>query len=223
MKTTKASSLLLAIAVGTSAGCTSMRMKYQATIQNDQGSEAEYVYENSYSTSGDALGCGLTAIFYGGWCWVYAFKPTSSERQAFREHAHDELKKKYGVSDFQLQSETIRKTAWSEGPETADLKYVSIAVSKGKPSLRSTTAMRIGMTRDEVVALLGEPGFSSMVEGRFRWTFNLPRDDRFLSGIEPYYVDFGSDNRSSAFGIDKDEADRRAAIGSENVTPHRER
>jgi hypothetical protein len=79
------------------------------------------------------------------------------------------------------------------------------------------------MTRDEVSALLGEPSYSAGSDGRYRWTFDLPRDDRFLAGVEPYYVDFGDDHRALAFGIDKDESERRAAIHEGNVSTSRDR
>src|SRR5690606_28445426 len=60
-------------------GCATIRLEYRADVELADGEEAEATYARSYDTTGHMIGCIITGVIYGGWCWAYALMPFASQ------------------------------------------------------------------------------------------------------------------------------------------------
>lgn len=103
--------------------CTSMNMAYEADLQTEQG-PAHFTYERTYKTRGYAWACGLTAIFYGGWCWFYFAKPKTSDKREIMADAQEEIRTKYHLDKFEIRSEFAHKRSWDDLPTRSNLVYL---------------------------------------------------------------------------------------------------
>lgn len=112
------------------SSCASMRMRYEADVEDGQNKSGHFTYEKTYSTTGSAVGCWLTAIFYGGWCWAYLAKPFGSEIEILTAEAQGELRNKYDYAHIVLKSESILRMNWQLGSTTSN--YLPYQKSIGK-------------------------------------------------------------------------------------------
>lgn len=85
---------LLALAVGIGSGC-STTATVRGTLLYEEAPgvrPTEYRYEatESFDTSGLAVWCGLTAVFYGGACWAYLALPFEDHKAIAIGHARDD-------------------------------------------------------------------------------------------------------------------------------------
>ncbi len=114
-------------------GCTSIRMRYEADVENgDNGEAGHYTYEKSYSTTGSAVSCWISAVFYGGWCWTYLAKPWGNETGALISDAQTELHSRYKFGQIILKSESTMKVNWESGSTTSN--FIPYQKFKEKPS-----------------------------------------------------------------------------------------
>lgn len=84
----------------------------KSPYKSSQGSGI-ITYERSYDVGGGMpLWCGLSAIFYGGACWVYLAMPIVPQEQKLLKDATEELNAKLGSMDAVLESPEVRRLSW---------------------------------------------------------------------------------------------------------------
>lgn len=59
------------------------------------------------------LWCGLTAIFYGGACWVYLAMPFVPAENQIAKDATDIVNTKLGANDVVLECPEVKRLSWS--------------------------------------------------------------------------------------------------------------
>jgi hypothetical protein len=116
-------------------GCTTYRGAYQADIVVDNQRTGCVRYEGDIDTSGFALACGLTAIFYGGACWAYVALPHDDDIDEMRARATAKLEAK-GVKNFQLLREDARKL---------DVENASAEVFAAEQNVQTCDTSRVQM------------------------------------------------------------------------------
>jgi hypothetical protein len=99
-------------------GCTTIRMKYESTVNVD-GVSLPYTYTNSYPVGGaHASLCMLTGIFFGGYCWYYLVMPTVLQKGQAIGEAQNRLPSQLAGKKFEeIGPYSVSKVGFDEGPE----------------------------------------------------------------------------------------------------------
>lgn len=106
-----------------------MRMEYRAAIEVQPESEGkpkvyEVLYYDSDDLYGSAVACGLTAFYYGGWCWTYLFRPFSSDKRQFMQQAQARLEGEFG-DRYSLHISEVNLAGWSDQARSFSYKELS--------------------------------------------------------------------------------------------------
>jgi hypothetical protein len=100
------------------AGCTTIRMKYESTVEVE-GVSQPYTYINSYPVGGaHASLCMLTGIFFGGYCWYYLVMPTVLQKGQAIQEAQNRLPSQLAGKKFEeVGPYSVSKVSFDEGTE----------------------------------------------------------------------------------------------------------
>jgi hypothetical protein len=96
-------------------GCNSLSLRYEADIETDKGM-AHYTFDETVKTHWQAAGCGITAIFYGGFCWRYFGEPFSGARSEISADAEKTIREKYQITKYEIKTDSIKKLGWFSAP-----------------------------------------------------------------------------------------------------------
>jgi hypothetical protein len=110
--------LLVLMACLSFAGCTTIRMKYESTVEVE-GVSQSYTYINSYPVGGaHASLCMLTGIFFGGYCWYYLVMPTVLQKGQVIQEAQNRLPSQLAGKKFEeVGPYSTSKVSFDEGAE----------------------------------------------------------------------------------------------------------
>ncbi|MEZ4744290.1 MAG: hypothetical protein R3B45_17880 [Bdellovibrionota bacterium] len=108
--------------------CTTMTAKYSANVTVHEPVDKnrtkmvkvyEVEYEKSSDTTWHAVACGVTGIFYGGWCWAYLAMPMAHQERNLAKQAENHLRQKvHKDSELTFLEVTYKKTGWSHKNES---------------------------------------------------------------------------------------------------------
>ena len=87
------------------------------------GREGTFVYEDSVSTVGHGIGCIVTGLYYGGWCWVYTLMPFSSDIEDMKYEGSRELRKSLKGKKVQITSQSVYKVGWNSSRSYSKLEW----------------------------------------------------------------------------------------------------
>lgn len=112
-------------------GCSTATFRYESQAQDGQGRDLSYRYEKSYDLGSNPVLCGLTGIFWGGWCWTYTGMPNSSQETQVKADAQADLQQKLGTKNFKIKSEAITRVSWGNRPPYSSLANTEQKVAFG--------------------------------------------------------------------------------------------
>ncbi len=99
------------------SSCSSIRMKYEATIVDDLFHTAQFEYYKSYDVGSLDTWCLATGIFLGGACWKYLALPTEELSRETAADAHKKIAEIFGQNNFKHNNVEVSSFGWSELPE----------------------------------------------------------------------------------------------------------
>ncbi|MCO4795403.1 MAG: hypothetical protein KC493_16910 [Bacteriovoracaceae bacterium] len=97
--------------------CSSVRMKYEATIVDDMFHTAQFEYYKSYDVGNLDTWCLATGIFLGGACWKYLSFPSKELEKSTAKDARRKLEEIFGINNFKHSNISVASFGWSELPE----------------------------------------------------------------------------------------------------------
>lgn len=103
--------------------CSSVRVKYKATIIDDYFESAEFEYERSLSAKKTQRMCMLTFFALGGFCWSYLTLPSEQMQSEVASGALAQIEKIFGPNNFRHRNIEIKRFGWSQLPN--DYRFVS--------------------------------------------------------------------------------------------------
>lgn len=92
------------------------------------------VYQDSVSTKFEGITCGLTAIFYGGTCWLFALMPYPWQQESIVLAAREHFESRFKKTKFKLFGSSIEKYGYNTG---ADLVYAVLTPPVGDDSVQT--------------------------------------------------------------------------------------
>lgn len=103
-------------------GCQTLRMQYESTLETDKGENQKFTYVDSYDVGGaHAVLCGITGIFFGGYCWFYLVMPTTVQQQVIIDDAQTYLTKQMNGKKFEENNVRISRVSFSDGEQKASI------------------------------------------------------------------------------------------------------
>ncbi|TNE95000.1 MAG: hypothetical protein EP326_15930 [Deltaproteobacteria bacterium] len=99
------------------SSCSSIRMKYEATIVDDLFHTAQFEYYKSYDVGNLDTWCMVTGIFLGGACWGYLAMPSEELSKSTAADAHKKMAQIFGENNFKHNNVQVSGYGWSELPE----------------------------------------------------------------------------------------------------------
>lgn len=102
------------------SSCSSVRIKYQATIVDDYFKTAQFEYYKSYPLEDLRRKCMLTAIFFGGACWGYLKEPSDELKKKVSREAHLMIEEIFGPNNFGHRNIEVTRFGWNDLPEDYD-------------------------------------------------------------------------------------------------------
>jgi hypothetical protein len=111
----------------------SLRLSYTGALVTDANKKHSFVYQNSVDTKLEGITCGLTAIFYGGTCWLYALMPYPGQREQIKSMARDNFEYRLKKKTFKIIDSEVEKYGYNYGSESA---YVILNPPVGNDELQ---------------------------------------------------------------------------------------
>ena len=111
-------SVYLILAVILLSSCSSVRLRHEALVKNKQGQHKKYVYEKSYSTGSLPLYCGITGIFYGGYCWKYRYLPDVEMKHKLLTDSYQVLAKVIDLKSSKIYDENVIRLSFDNYPSS---------------------------------------------------------------------------------------------------------
>lgn len=99
------------------SSCSSIRMKYEATIVDDLFHTAQFEYYKSYDVGSLDTWCLATGIFLGGACWGYLALPNEALDKKTAKDAHKKIAEIFGENNFKHNNVQVSSFGWSELPD----------------------------------------------------------------------------------------------------------
>lgn len=99
------------------SSCSSIRMKYEATIVDDLFHTAQFEYYKSYDVGSLDTWCLATGIFLGGACWGYLALPNEELDKKTAKDAHQKIAEIFGENNFKHNNVQVASFGWSELPD----------------------------------------------------------------------------------------------------------
>lgn len=99
------------------SACSTVRVKYQATIVDDYFQTAEFEFYESYPLKKLRRDCFLTAIFLGGACWKYLSQPSHDIKNHVAKNARRQIEDIFGPNNFGHRNISIDHFGWSDLPK----------------------------------------------------------------------------------------------------------
>lgn len=96
--------------------CSTVRVKYEATIVDDYFKTAQFEYYQSYPLDELRKKCMLTAIFLGGACWNYLKEPNEQIIQEVQRDARLKIEEIFGPNNFGHRNITVNRFGWNNLP-----------------------------------------------------------------------------------------------------------
>jgi len=93
--------------------CLSLRLSYTGNVVTEDNKKHAFVYQDSVGTKLEGITCGLTAIFYGGTCWLFALMPYPSQREYVASMARDNLESRFQKTKFKLSNTSVEKYGYN--------------------------------------------------------------------------------------------------------------
>jgi len=114
--------------------CTTIRVRYEGEVLATDGTFAsKVILERSVPTQGHALACGLSAILYGGWCWIYLAMPMGYQKQEVRDQAQRLMASSSGCVTGNVINEKIKRSGWKSSADqfACSAQREQVAATKG--------------------------------------------------------------------------------------------
>lgn len=168
------------------ASCTSMRMSYDAQVNNKKNNVRQvFHYEKSYD-----LGylCPITGILYGGSCWLYSGYPNGEHITNMNNDAQNKLNELLGKNNWEISGFPVMvKKDWSNSGESfllnGDIPLETKIEAIGSP--QSETA------RTETAT---PPKYQFKNISNSNWQYSVTKD---MDGIKTYYATSTSKNKAN--------------------------
>ena len=151
-------------------------------IRSDGPSSERYcvIHRQSYSVLGSALGCAVTGIFYGGWCWTYFARPFSGEEWSFYQDTRRKILQEHDGRVTLLDYE-IHVNSWSYLPPLYSTQALEGSrcqrFSETLPPPEGTISMTGGQyVAGGIVSVLVPFGLGHAIQGRWStdgWKFTV--------------------------------------------------
>lgn len=175
--------MLLAATAIFSSSCTSMLLRYDAAVKLEDGKEVYYTRIKPVDVTSTSIICGITGIYYGGWCWAYLSHPFYSHRSEFIESAQKDLKDKMKNNWYLIGDERIARIGWQESRFESKLYDSDGKEHKVKPKR---------LSKEKIKAQRIEEKISERIEQRQRILEN-PSNVMFVYGdLGSFYAPHGS-------------------------------
>lgn len=96
--------------------CSSIRMKYEATVVDDLFQTAQFEYYKSYDVGSLDNWCLATGVFLGGACWRY-LTLSDDIKEKMAKDANKKLTDIFGQNNFKFKNIKVSSFGWNELPE----------------------------------------------------------------------------------------------------------
>ncbi len=98
------------------ASCSTVRVKYEATIVDDYFKTAQFEYYKSYPLDELRRKCMLTAILFGGACWNYLKEPNDDIKRQVQQDALSKIEEIFGPNNFGHRNISVNRFGWNDLP-----------------------------------------------------------------------------------------------------------
>lgn len=114
------------------AGCSTISLKYRATVTTDDGAVSQVEYSENQSILGHSIACAGTVWAAGGWCWYFALIPTTAQKDALAENASILIREKMASRPFKTSGTIVTHQGFTSlaGPIPA-APFLSLTPGQG--------------------------------------------------------------------------------------------
>lgn len=185
--------LIALIALFTS--CTTVTLQHEGTLKDSNGKLKKFTYLKGYGTERMPVYCGISAIFYGGYCWNYLAMPELDQKKALLNDSTSALDKKLGKGKYQIIEDSVDRRSWNNRVARLDI------TNYGDHIYTETESSRLEMEMDKIEK--NYLGYNIGMIFRYRGTgveVDKHLSDKFSLGA--FYIDQG---QSTGRRIDGDD------------------